>query len=109
MTSAWCKPITSTAENHKCPHCGHEPSGLLFSQGSNLYLDYEPDSPSVVPTHGPLATVAKGGLNVMEDLKLLKTQVQGVSRICQAVAREDLSEDYHSGRGQRHDSTQGGY
>ena len=28
----------------------------------------------------------------MEELKLLKTQVQDVSRVCQAVARGDLSQ-----------------
>ena len=51
------------------------------------------DSPSIVPTHGPLATaVKKGNLSAMDKLKLLKTQVQDVSRVCQAVARGDLSQ-----------------
>ena len=75
MSSPRSEPVTSTAENHKCPHCGHELGGFPFSQGSTRYPDYEPDSPSVVPTHGPLATAAKeGGLSAMEELKLLKTQ-----------------------------------
>ena len=93
MSSPRSEPVTSTGENHKCPHCGHELGGFPFSQGSTRYPDYEPDSPSIVPTHGPLATAAKeGDLSAMEELKLLKTQVQDVSRVCQAVARGDLSQ-----------------
>ena len=93
MSSPRSEPVTLTAENHKSPHCGHELGGFPFSQGSTRYPDYEPDSPSVVPTHGPLVTAAKeGGLSAMEELKLLKTQVQDVSRVCQAVARGDLSQ-----------------
>ena len=42
-------------------------------------------------TPGPLTTAAKeGGLSAMMELKLLKTQVQGVSCICQVVACGDL-------------------
>ena len=77
MSSPRSEPVTLTAENHKCPHCGHELGRFPFSQGSTRYPDYEPDSPSIVPTHGPLATAAKeGDLSSMEELKLLKTQVQ---------------------------------
>ena len=36
--------------------------------------------------------VKEGDLSAMEELKLLKTQVQDVSRVCQAVARGDLSQ-----------------
>ena len=93
MSSPRSEPVTSTAENDKCPHCGHELGGFPFSQGSTRYPDYEPDSPSIVPTHGPLATAAKeGDLSAMEELKLLKTLVQDVSRVCQALARGDLSQ-----------------
>ena len=49
-------------------------------------------SPLVVPP-GPLATAAfESGLSAVEELRLLKTQVQDVSRVCQAVARGDLSQ-----------------
>lgn len=49
-------------------------------------------SPLVVPP-GPLATAAfESGMSAVEELKLLKTQVQDVSRVCQAVARGDLSQ-----------------
>ena len=93
MSSPRSEPVTSTGENHKCPHCGHELGGFPFSQGSTRYLDYEPDSPLIVPTHGPLVTVVKeGDLSTMEELKLRKTQVQNISRVCQAVACGDLSQ-----------------
>ena len=34
----------------------------------------------------------EGDLSSMKELKLLKTQVQDVSSVCQAVARGDLSQ-----------------
>ncbi|OCH92001.1 histidine kinase [Obba rivulosa] len=49
-------------------------------------------SPLVVPP-GPLAAAAfESGLSAVEELKLLKTQVQDVARVCNAVARGDLSQ-----------------
>ena len=49
-------------------------------------------SPLVVPP-GPLATAAfESGMSAVEELRRLKTQVQDVSRVCQAVARGDLSQ-----------------
>ena len=54
--------------------------------GSTLYPDYKPDRPSV-------ATAAKkDDLSAIEVLKLLKMQVQDVSRVCLAVACSDLSQ-----------------
>ena len=49
-------------------------------------------SPLVVPP-GPLAAAAfESGMSAVDELKLLKTQVQDVARVCNAVARGDLSQ-----------------
>ncbi|KDQ51728.1 hypothetical protein JAAARDRAFT_139768 [Jaapia argillacea MUCL 33604] len=49
-------------------------------------------SPLVVPP-GPLAAAAyESGMSAVEELKLLKAQVQDVARVCNAVARGDLSQ-----------------
>jgi len=50
-------------------------------------------SPSVVAANGPLATAAlESGLSAVEELRLLKQQVQDVARVCKAVADGDLSQ-----------------
>ncbi|OCH85135.1 hypothetical protein OBBRIDRAFT_713985, partial [Obba rivulosa] len=42
---------------------------------------------------GPLTAAAfESGLSAVEELKLLKTQAQDVARVCNAVARGDLSQ-----------------
>ncbi|KAI6127235.1 hypothetical protein F5141DRAFT_1186385 [Pisolithus sp. B1] len=49
-------------------------------------------SPLVVPP-GPLAAAAfESGMSAVEELRLLKAQVQDVARVCNAVARGDLSQ-----------------
>ena len=59
----------------------------------NIFGASPEGSPLVVSPSGPLATAAfESGLSAVEELKLLKTQVQDVSRVCQAVARGDLSQ-----------------
>jgi osomolarity two-component system sensor histidine kinase NIK1 len=57
------------------------------------YSDISPDtSPLVIPM-GPLAAAAfESGMSAVEELKLLKAQVQDVARVCNAVARGDLSQ-----------------
>lgn len=63
-----------------------------MSKIGNAFGGSPEGSPLVVPP-GPLATAAfESGMSAMEELKLLKTQVQDVSRVCQAVARGDLSQ-----------------
>lgn len=77
-------PPTSTAESTHCPHCGK----------NYTHLDVAPqlNSPLVVPI-GPLAAAAfESGMSAVEELKLLKAQVQDVARVCNAVARGDLSQ-----------------
>ncbi|KAJ7328691.1 hypothetical protein DFH08DRAFT_709343 [Mycena albidolilacea] len=68
-----------------CPQCGHRP--LHFSG-----FDYA-ESPGVVPTGGALANAAtQGGMDALEELRLLKDQVRDVSRVCNAVATGDLTQ-----------------
>ncbi|KIK56550.1 hypothetical protein GYMLUDRAFT_783618 [Collybiopsis luxurians FD-317 M1] len=56
-------------------------------------LNPSDESPSVVASGGPLATAAlESGLSAVEELRLLKQQVQDVARVCKAVADGDLSQ-----------------
>ncbi|KAJ7717441.1 hypothetical protein B0H16DRAFT_1700968 [Mycena metata] len=66
------------------------------------------ESPGVVPTGGALASAAlasaalasaalasaatQGGMDALEELRLLKDQVRDVSRVCNAVATGDLTQ-----------------
>ena len=107
-------PATTTKECFQCPTCARPitdaypylPSmyaqsinGLLTGASSVDLVNgafgapaSDEGSPLVVPP-GPLATAAfESGMSAVEELRLLKTQVQDVSRVCQAVARGDLSQ-----------------
>ena len=79
----------ATAHAH-CPTCGRSVSDPLMLPG---YTDISPDSSPLVIPMGPLAAAAfESGMSAVEELKLLKAQVQDVARVCNAVARGDLSQ-----------------
>ncbi|KAK0464807.1 hypothetical protein IW261DRAFT_1347247 [Armillaria novae-zelandiae] len=60
---------------------------------SSFGINLSPNSPLIVTPSGSLATVAvESGLSAVEELKLLKDQVQDVARVCNAVANGDLSQ-----------------
>ncbi|KAI6035900.1 hypothetical protein PISMIDRAFT_686167 [Pisolithus microcarpus 441] len=60
--------------------------------------------------HLVLATAAfESGMSAVEELRLLKAQVQDVARVCNAVARSDLSKDHRASSGCHHGLTQGRY
>jgi osomolarity two-component system sensor histidine kinase NIK1 len=78
-----------TAHPH-CPTCGRSVSDPILFPG---YTDMSPDSSPLVIPMGPLAAAAfESGMSAVEELKLLKAQVQDVARVCNAVARGDLSQ-----------------
>ena len=78
-----------TTHTH-CPSCGRSVSDQPILPG---YADISPDSSPLVIPMGPLATAAfESGMSAVEELKLLKAQVQDVARVCNAVARGDLSQ-----------------
>lgn len=86
-----------TAHAH-CPTCGKTVSDPLilpfYSSSSSASSPDVPlgSSPLVIPM-GPLAAAAfESGMSAVEELKLLKAQVQDVARVCNAVARGDLSQ-----------------
>lgn len=84
-------PPTATAH---CPACGKSISDPLLLSGNGQHSEFLPlnSSPLVVPM-GPLAAAAfESGMSAVEELKLLKAQVQDVARVCNAVARGDLSQ-----------------
>ncbi|TDL24345.1 hypothetical protein BD410DRAFT_814134 [Rickenella mellea] len=83
-------PPTSHVDHVMCPTCG---KAITDSFAMSRLLASSPNgSPLVVPP-GPLAAAAfESGMSAVEELRLLKTQVQDVARVCQAVARGDLSQ-----------------
>ncbi|KAI0071450.1 histidine kinase [Panus rudis PR-1116 ss-1] len=84
--------VANGVEHHlTCPHCGH--SINIGTAPASVEAITEPmSSPLVVPP-GPLAAAAyESGMSAVEELKLLKAQVQDVARVCNAVARGDLSQ-----------------
>ena len=75
-----------------CPGCGRIITDTAtISKIVNMSTG-DVSSPLVVPP-GPLAAAAfESGMSAVDELKLLKTQVQDVARVCNAVARGDLSQ-----------------
>ncbi|KAG0694624.1 hypothetical protein DFH29DRAFT_959340 [Suillus ampliporus] len=86
-------PSTSHIEHMACPTCGKPITDTLTISRINSTLDCSPSgSPLVIPP-GPLAAAAfESGMSAVEELRLLKAQVQDVARVCNAVARGDLSQ-----------------
>lgn len=85
-------PPTSHADHVTCPTCGKTITDALTLSRMPRPEDTPVTSPLVVPP-GPLAAAAyESGMSAVEELKLLKAQVQDVARVCNAVARGDLSQ-----------------
>ncbi|PBL01519.1 hypothetical protein ARMGADRAFT_1007506 [Armillaria gallica] len=82
------------AEFVYCPTCSTRfTDSDLVKRMSSFGIKPSPNSPLIVTPSGPLATVAvESGLSAVEELKLLKDQVQDVARVCNAVANGDLSQ-----------------
>jgi osomolarity two-component system sensor histidine kinase NIK1 len=71
---------------HICPSKRGFAAELAFS-------DAWDNSPSIVDPHGPLAKVAQfSGLSAVEEIGLLKAQVEDVSRVCKTVALDNFSQ-----------------
>ena len=89
-TSSHSMPATTTGEHAMCRSCGR-----MLPDGFPLQSEYAGSgegSPLVVPPGPLMAAAYESGMSAVEELKLLKTQVQDVSRVCQAVARGDLTQ-----------------
>ncbi|KAJ8594201.1 hypothetical protein M405DRAFT_809539 [Rhizopogon salebrosus TDB-379] len=86
-------PSTSHIEHIACPTCGKAITDTLtMSRLNGSFTGSDSGSPLVVPP-GPLAAAAfESGMSAVEELRLLKAQVQDVARVCNAVARGDLSQ-----------------
>jgi osomolarity two-component system sensor histidine kinase NIK1 len=84
-------PPSSHNPFNSCPTCGKVIADAITMSivTASMSLD---GSPMVIPP-GPLATAAfESGMSAVEELRLLKAQVQDVARVCNAVARGDLSQ-----------------
>ncbi|EED77891.1 hypothetical histidine kinase [Postia placenta Mad-698-R] len=85
-------PPSSHADHIACPSCGKVITDSATISKVTAFTGEPISSPLVVPP-GPLAAAAfESGMSAVEELKLLKAQVQDVARVCNAVARGDLSQ-----------------
>ena len=86
-------PPSSHLDHSHCPTCGKVVADTITMSKITASLgSSQAGSPLVVPP-GPLATAAfESGMSAIEELRLLKAQVQDVARVCNAVARGDLSQ-----------------
>ncbi|KXN86097.1 Hybrid signal transduction histidine kinase J [Leucoagaricus sp. SymC.cos] len=85
ISHAFCPTCSKTISDPMVlpPYAGYDSSGIN-SSGS---------SPMIVPSMGPLTHAAfESGILAMEELKLLKAQVQDVACVCNTVAKGDLSQ-----------------
>jgi osomolarity two-component system sensor histidine kinase NIK1 len=88
---SWSAPPSSHGDSIPCPTCGKPLGDTTLFAKLRSYNGTE-GSPLVVPP-GPLVAAAfESGLSAVEELRLLKAQVQDVARVCNAVARGDLSQ-----------------
>jgi len=94
-------PPTSHGDSVSCPVCGKAVSDsftvskIYTFSGTSTFTNaaLSSSSPLVVPLGGPLATAAfESGMSVVKELHLLRAQVQDVARVCNAVARSNLSQ-----------------
>lgn len=85
-------PPSVQADHVSCPGCGRIITDTATISKIVNMSSGDVTSPLVVPP-GPLAAAAfESGMSAVDELKLLKTQVQDVARVCNAVARGDLSQ-----------------
>lgn len=90
--SSTSAPSTSHVEHVFCPTCGKMVPDSTMSRIHGSFNGSPSGSPLVVPP-GPLTAAAfESGMSAVEELRLLKAQVQDVARVCNAVARGDLSQ-----------------
>ncbi|KAG8920499.1 hypothetical protein FRC02_000876 [Tulasnella sp. 418] len=84
----------SSSQAYFCPTCGRPPGNPITMSRSGTSYPFSPSpngSPLVIPP-GPLTTAAfESGMSAVEELQLLKAQVQDVARVCKAVAAGDLT------------------
>lgn len=85
-------PPSSHVDHVACPSCGHSITDSAVMAKIASLAGPSVSSPMVIPP-GPLAAAAfESGMSAVEELRLLKAQVQDVAKVCNAVARGDLSQ-----------------
>ncbi|EKM50990.1 uncharacterized protein PHACADRAFT_262909 [Phanerochaete carnosa HHB-10118-sp] len=85
-------PPSSHVDHVACPSCGKVITDSATMARIASLAGPPVSSPMVIPP-GPLAAAAfESGMSAVEELRLLKAQVQDVAKVCNAVARGDLSQ-----------------
>lgn len=80
----------TTTSDYLCPACGRR---TTLASTSGPFPVFSPSSSPLAVPCGPLVAAAyESGMSAVEELNLLKAQVQDVARVCKAVALGDLSQ-----------------
>ena len=92
MSGPSSAPPSSHVDHVACPSCGKTIRDSATIAAIAAQAGPPVSSPMVIPP-GPLAAAAfESGMSAVEELRLLKAQVQDVAKVCNAVARGDLSQ-----------------
>ena len=86
-------PPSSHIDHHvACPSCGKVITDSVTM--ARIASNHGPpvSSPMVIPPGPLVAAAVESGMSAVEELRLLKAQVQDVAKVCNAVARGDLSQ-----------------
>ena len=76
-----------------CPLCGSTSDNIAVSNVSSAFKTYSsPDFPLVVPPPPLIDAPFESDMGAVEELRLLKAQISDVARVCNAIARGDLSQ-----------------
>jgi osomolarity two-component system sensor histidine kinase NIK1 len=97
-SSVLSSPASAHPSPYQCPTCRRPVAktsvmnGHGVASGGSSFQPSPEGSPLVVPP-GPLSAAAfESGMSAVEELRLLKAQVQDVARVCKAVADGDLTQ-----------------
>lgn len=87
-------PSSAFAKEHcACPTCGHPIADSTGDSSVDFAVSRQSASDEDSLSHPPIPTAFESEMSAAEELKLLKTQIQDVRRVCEAIARGDFSQN----------------
>lgn len=92
MSGPASAPPTSHIDHVACPSCGKIITDSITMARIASHHGPPVSSPMVIPPGPLVAAAVESGMSAVEELRLLKAQVQDVAKVCNAVARGDLSQ-----------------
>ena len=92
MSGPASAPPASYVDHVACPSCGKVINDSITTTRFTSNNGPPVSSPMVIPPGPLVAAAVESGMSAVEELRLLKAQVQDVAKVCNAVARGDLSQ-----------------